>query len=180
MSSEYHTLSFIQLPVHRGTISAEVVNNGSEVCYRIETFQDAVHLYHKGPLAGKRPIAVFKNLAGVGAGGIPSVAFRDKEEQPAGFLLTTHSRTRKVLRSGTAHYEWVLAANEQRLWYEIKNPLDDDLPFARLVVGMGAVFLELSTDICLCSDMCDGVVAAVVLMCLMRDAWLGGASLRLQ
>ena len=65
MSSAYQTLSFIQMPVHKGSTSAEVVNNGKEICYRIETFSDAVHLYHKGPISGKCPVVAFYDLTDV-------------------------------------------------------------------------------------------------------------------
>ncbi len=91
MSSEYQTLSVIQVPVNKGTISAEVVSNGTEICYRLETFSDAVHLYHKGPMAGKRPVVTFHDLTDVATGTMPTVKFRDQVAKLAVFLLTTHS-----------------------------------------------------------------------------------------
>lgn len=63
--------------------------------------------------------------------------------------------------------------------YEIKNPLDARLPFARLRIEMGTIFLELNADVSLRSSMCDSVIGSIILMCLMRDPWLKDASLRL-
>ena len=79
------------MPVHKGSTSAEVVSNGKEICYRIETFSDAVHLYHKGAIAGKCPVVAFRDLTDVATGEMPTVKFRDQLEKLAVFLLTAHS-----------------------------------------------------------------------------------------
>lgn len=105
LSSEYSTVNFIQLP-DSDAVSAEVVSNGTETYYRIETLSDAIHLYHKGPIAGKRPIVTFQNLAGAGAGEMPTVAFRDKEEKLKGCLLTIHSEWVYSLVSHVAHTQY--------------------------------------------------------------------------
>ncbi|KJA24815.1 hypothetical protein HYPSUDRAFT_214376 [Hypholoma sublateritium FD-334 SS-4] len=180
MSSEYRVLNFIQMPVHKGAVTAEVFSNGSECCYRIETLSDAINVYHNGSIAGRRPVATFRNHAGAEGNEMLTVAFHDEEPMLVELFLTTHSSLRKVLHNGSAHYEWVVDTDARRSWYEIKNPLAPRLPFARLRVGMGLISLELSDDICLRSYMCDGIVASVVLMCLTRDTWLQGAMLRLQ
>lgn len=62
--------------------------------------------------------------------------------------------------------------------------MDERTPFARLRIARdgGApvgLALELSVDIWLHSVMCDGIVAAVVLMCKMNDPWLECAGIRL-
>lgn len=61
--------------------------------------------------------------------------------------------------------------------YEVVNPRTPQTPFACLrVVGDESstviLSLELSVDIWLHSSMCDGLVAAVVLMLKTHDAWL--------
>ena len=63
--------------------------------------------------------------------------------------------------------------------YEIQNPLDKSLPFARLRVEGGIISLEVLSDIWLRSQMLDGIIASIILMCLNRDAWVVNASLSL-
>lgn len=68
--------------------------------------------------------------------------------------------------------------------YELLNPLDALTPFARLRVSReggasAGIALELSVDIWLHSVMCDGIVAALLLMCKTNDPWLECAGIRL-
>lgn len=91
MSSEYRLLNFIQMPIDKGAVSAEIFSEGSELCYRIETVSGEINLYHNGPLAGRRPVATIQNLADTGAGARLTVAFHDEEAKLGELLLTTHS-----------------------------------------------------------------------------------------
>lgn len=79
------------MPIDKGAVSAEIISDGSDLCYRIETVSNEINLYHNGPIAGRRPVATFQTPADTGASARLTVAFHDEEAKPAELLLTTHA-----------------------------------------------------------------------------------------
>ncbi|KJA14292.1 hypothetical protein HYPSUDRAFT_80887 [Hypholoma sublateritium FD-334 SS-4] len=92
--------------------------------------------------------------------------------------ITTHSPTRKTLHIGGRDYEWY-AINRAPGVTRYNLYTTQDVLLAHLRVDDKHVKLDLRLQVGLPSTMCDGIVAAIVFMSIMKDEWLEDANLKL-
>ncbi|KAF9474786.1 hypothetical protein BDN70DRAFT_936392 [Pholiota conissans] len=167
-------------PASRGQVyfaRSYVFTTCGKVCYEICSFNDETTVScYESPGSEEHALVVK-----FGWGEPASIVYASGTPAPLKTLLTKQTGSHaKILRCGSREYEWhidVISPGECS--YRIADRKDSSMTLARLRVFQRppapSFSLEISTPIWLHSQMCNTIIAAVVLMCKQDDPWLAGS-----